>query len=232
MFDGRYREASSLLNASLADDIAAHDIRAANKMIMLAQIETARHNPAQASIWADRAVDASDSPVVLEPAAEVYLDSGAIPKALRQAERLAAQPSPQARADAEIVKGLAKQRAGDTRGAIELLENSEQLASTWLGGFWLGRAYLDSGEFLKADAQFMGCQQARVSSADLFHREQPTLRYFPPVIYYLARTRQALKRPAVADKFYERFLTLKSKGEPDALVEDAERRRKELSKTQ
>jgi tetratricopeptide (TPR) repeat protein len=231
MFDGRYQRAAALLNAALADDLVVHDSRAANKMIMLAQIEMARHNPAQASIWADRAADASDNASILEPAAEVYLDSGAIPKALRQAERLASQPSSEARAYAEVVRGLAKLQAGETRGAIQLLENSEQLASTWLGQFWLGRAHLDAGEFLKADELFTLCQQARLTTADLFRREQPTLHYFPPVIYYLARARQALKRPA-ADQLYERFLTLKSKSEADPLVEDAERRRKELSKPQ
>ncbi len=120
-------------------------------------------------------------------------------------------------------------RAGDTRGAIDVLQNSEQAASTWLGDYWLGRAHLDAGEFLKADALLTRCQQARLTTADLFRREQPTLHYFPPVIYYLARTRQALKRPA-ADHLYERFLTLKSRSEPDPLVEDAQRRRKELSK--
>ncbi len=232
MFEGRYQQAASLLNSSLADGTAAHDGGAAYKMIMLSQVEMARRNPALASIWADRAVDATDGISVLEPAAEVYLETGAIPKALRQAARLAAQPSAEARAYASVVRGYVKLGQGDTPGAIELFENAELLGSKWLGEFWLGRAYLESGEFVKADAQFARCHQERVNVADLFRREEPTLHYFPPVFYYLGRTRQAMKRPLLAEKFYERFLTLKSKGEADAMVEDAVRRRNELLKPQ
>jgi hypothetical protein len=75
------------------------------------------------------------------------------------------------------------------------------------------------------------CQKNRFEAVNLFHNEQPTEHYFPPVVYYLGRTRQALKRPAAAN-LYGRFLDLKANSERDPLVEDACRRQELLAKPQ
>ena len=68
----------------------------------------------------------------------------------------------------------------------------------------------------------------RDSSAFFF--DMPTLRYLPPLYYWLARAQQEVGVTAQALVSYDRFLQLRAEGEADALVTDAQARRRAVSK--
>ena len=86
----------------------------------------------------------------------------------------------------------------------------------------LGRAYLEAGSFAEADAEFDACVKRRGEAAAVYLDEVPTFRIFPPVYYYLGRTREGLKSAGAPDAF-KTFLGFQT-GEGGALAADARAR--------
>ena len=65
----------------------------------------------------------------------------------------------------------------------------------------------------------------RGETTDVFFYDMPTLRYLPPVYYWLARSKEGVGATAEARKLYEQFLSLRSDADPDdPLAADARRR--------
>ena len=64
-----------------------------------------------------------------------------------------------------------------------------------------------------------------VNETDVFFYDMPTLRYLPPMYYWLARAQEGVGATVAAKKFYEQFLSLRAEADPpDALAADARRR--------
>src|SRR5260370_37799274 len=57
-----------------------------------------------------------------------------------------------------------------------------QLSPTWLGDYYLGVANVEARRPHKAEPLLVGCQQRRYRAADLFASQQPTRRYFAPIV--------------------------------------------------
>ena len=112
---------------------------------------------------------------------------------------------------------------GDPRQAIKPLTDANTLFDTWMGHFDLGRAYLDAGAFLQADAEFDRCIKRRGEALALFLDEEPTFGYFPPVYYYQGRVREGLNNKGFADS-YRAYLAIRGESKEDPLLPDVRRR--------
>jgi len=51
----------------------------------------------------------------------------------------------------------------------------------------------------------------------------PTYGYFPPTYYYLGRSEQGLGSPGAADS-YQKLVSIQSKGDGSAVLDDAKKR--------
>ena len=98
------------------------------------------------------------------------------------------------------------------------------MSDTWLGRFALGRVYLEAGAFAEAYSELDACLKRRGEAAAVFLDDVPSLRFLPPVYYYLGRAQEGLKSPRAVESF-KTFLAMKERGDgSDPLVADARRR--------
>ena len=112
---------------------------------------------------------------------------------------------------------------GDARGAIESFGEAQKLSDTWLGHFYLGRAFLELGGFAQAVAEFQSCQQRRGEATSIFLDDEPSYHNFPPVLYYLGRGQEGL-HSADATASYKAYRALKTQSTRDPLAADATKR--------
>jgi len=161
---------------------------------------------------------------VLFPAARVLLDLGREDDAQRIANRLDRMLQEQTTAYARIISAeiaVRHERYGD---AIEMFRDSIKHRDTWMARFLLGRVYAEADHFAEAMAELELCVNRRGEAADVFFYDTPTLRYLPPVYYWLARAQLAMGAKDAAAN-YEKFLALRADAvPPDPLAADAKRR--------
>src|SRR5262245_47995137 len=108
------------------------------------------------------------------------------------------------------------------REAIARFKEARKIADSWLVRFDLARAYIEAGSFTEADTELDACLKRRGEAAAVYLDEVPTFHIFPPVYYWLGRTREGLKSPGAAEA-YKEFLALQT-GDGDPLAADARRR--------
>jgi hypothetical protein len=111
----------------------------------------------------------------------------------------------------------------DPRRAVTILTDANTVLDTWLGHFELGRAFLQMGEFLRADSEFDRCIGRRGEALSLLLDEEPTFGYFPPVYYYQGRVREGLKSERFAES-YRAYLAIRGESKEDRLLPDVRKR--------
>jgi hypothetical protein len=170
---------------------------------------------------------------VLFPAALALISAGrrddAEEIAAKLANRLENEPRSYARLiDAEIARS--RRRVPD---AIDAVRDAQQRHDSWWSRFMLGRLYeeVNPPHHPEALAELELAVKRRGEAADAFIADMPTLRYVPPVYYWLGRAQQGVQSNAVARTSYEQFLALRERADVvDAAVQDVRSRLAELSK--
>ena len=225
LYEGRYGDATAMLEKAIAVDMTAKDLdAAANKLGMLAQAQLDSGHAAAAKTAAEKAVNASPQDIgVLFWASRIYLAVGEEGKALALAKQLAGQFQPDPQAYAKLIEGEAALKRGKAREALDLFQQAQKSADTWMGHFDLGLAYLAAEGFTEADSEFELCLKRRGEAASVFLDEQPTYRVFPPLYYYYGRAQEGLKSTAAFES-YKTFVTIRAKSDADPLLTDARRR--------
>jgi predicted Zn-dependent protease len=110
---------------------------------------------------------------------------------------------------------------------IEAYREAHTRHDSWLSRFLLGKAYVEAGHFAEALAELDICVKRRGETADMFFYDMPTLRYLPPVYYWLARAQEGTGAGMTpqARQNYDLFLKLRAGAKPaDLLAADARRR--------
>ena len=108
--------------------------------------------------------------------------------------------------------------------AVELFRDSIKRRDTWLGRFMLGRLYVDTKRYTEAVGELDTSLKRYGETGDVFFYDFPTVRYLPPLYYYLARAQEALGS-ADTKKNYEKFLALRGDAlPPDPLAADVKKR--------
>jgi len=225
MYEGKFAEGVSILEKGITADLANKNTgEAARKLTALASAQLHLGQRSRAISDAAKAVAASKDDQVLFEAASVYLEAGRISEALNLAKALKERLEPDPQAYASLIQAKARLQQGDRVEGIRLLETTLKSLNLWLGRFELGLAYLEAGAFPEASSQFDECLKRRGEATAVFLDDVPTMRYLPPIYYYLARAQEGQGAPNAADAYYT-FLSIKANSEPDPLVSDARRRR-------
>ncbi len=223
MYRGRYSDAQRLV-ADAGEADRSNASAAAQLLVAEAQVAAALGQKARAADAAARAVAASTQESVLFPAALVLIDCGRIADAKAVAQTLDGVLQAQTSAYARIVTAEIAARERRFAEAIEALRDSIKRHDTWFARYMLGRVYLDADHFPEAMAEFELALKRRGEATDAFFSDIPTLRYLPPLYYWLARSQEAVG-VAEARRNYEQYVALRSGADPaDSLVHDARAR--------
>jgi Tfp pilus assembly protein PilF len=226
IYEGRYSDAVQMLDrAAAVDSTAKFADRAAAKYTALGYAEISRRRPAAASAAAEKALAISESIRVRFLAARIFVDAGEVEKARAIAAALGRELQAEPQAYAKIVDGQialtrAVRQTGDPRDAIKPFTEANALLDTWIGRFYLGRAYLAAGLVLQADSEFDRCVGRR---GELFLDEDPRFGQLPLVYYYQGQAREGLNSAGYAE-LYRTYLGIRDKTGEDPLLADARAR--------
>ena len=199
-YEGRFAEAARILGEGAAADVAAKEPnRAAAKFTALAFAQLSRKQNPVAIAAANNALKNSQTVKIRFLAGRVFAEAGESRKALDVAASLAADIHAEPQAYAKIIQGLTSLKSGDRVQAINALTEANTKLDTWIGRLDLGRAYLEAGDYIKADSEFDRCIKRRGEVLALFLDEEPTYGYLPQVYYYQGRARQGLGSAGFAE---------------------------------
>jgi eukaryotic-like serine/threonine-protein kinase len=223
-YEGKFTDSISILEKGIAVDVANKNSGdAARKLAALADARLHLGQKPLAITAAEKAVVASKDDQILFEAASVYVKADRIPEALDLAKALKERLEPDPQAYANLIQAKVQLLKGDRVEAIRLLETTLKSLNLWIGRFELGLAYLEAGAFPEASSQFEQCMKRRGEAMALFLDDAPTMRYLPPIYYYLGRAQEGQGAPNAADS-YRTFLSIKTGSEKDPLVSDAQQR--------
>jgi tetratricopeptide (TPR) repeat protein len=200
-----FEEASMLI--ALAD---AHLVAAAND---------------RAADAARRAVELSQHDSVLYLGGRVLLEAGDHDGGEELALRLENKLQSQAALLAALLRGERAIEVGRLREAFDGLRGVRKELDFWFAHFLMGRAYFEAGHFAEALDEFERCVRRKGEIVDVFLVDAATLRYFPPALYWLGRTHEALGSFGAARNRYLEYLDLRGDSQPpDRLAADARQR--------
>ena len=146
-------------------------------------------------------------------------------KALQIAADLDQMLQRQTTAYAGLIRGEVALQHGRVADGIEAIRAAQKRHESWFSRFLLGKAYVEAGHFAEALAELEICMKRRGETADVFFYDMPTLRYLPPLYYWMARAQEGVGATAEAKKFYKRFLDVRADADPpDPLAADARKR--------
>jgi serine/threonine protein kinase/Flp pilus assembly protein TadD len=220
---GRNAEAVTLLEKGIAADLAVKESGgAAFKTIALGHAYLAQTDKKKALSASDRAVKLDPEPSVLMAAGELYVNAGDTARAAKLVAQLSAKIEPEPQLYGALLQGSISLSRGQRMEAIQAFEKAQKISNSWLGHFYLGKAYLQNGSFTEADSEFELCLKRRGEASAVFLDDVPTLRLVPPVYYFLARAQDGLKSPSAAET-YRTFLKMQPNGSGE-LIADAHHR--------
>jgi tetratricopeptide (TPR) repeat protein len=226
MYYGRDRRALEVLATGIAQDEKDKNSETLGlKLVAAAEASLALGRASNAAGFAERAVRASQHEAVLVSAAHVLLETGATNRAREIARPLEDQIPPQVRSYARVIKADVALHEGHLPAAIDELHAAEQLHDSWVVHLVLGQAYLAARQFPAAAAEFEKCVKRRGEATDVFFADTSSLRYLPPVYYWLGRAQEAVGAGDAAKASYREFLKVRSsEDEADPLAADAAQR--------
>jgi tetratricopeptide (TPR) repeat protein len=224
LYQGRFAEAVRLLEKGVAADLASKSPEnAADKLAALARAQLLLGQKGAALAAADKALAISKSIKIRFLSAQVFAEEGQVAKAQQLATSLGSELATEPQAYAKIIEGDLSLKRGDARQAIKAFTEANNLLDTWIGRLELGRAYLEAGAFVEADAEFERSIKRRGEALELFMDNVPTYNYLPAVYYYQGRAREGLKSPGFADS-YRTYLSIRGQPGEDPMLADIRRR--------
>jgi tetratricopeptide (TPR) repeat protein/predicted Ser/Thr protein kinase len=226
LYLGRQREALAALEASAAADQKDQNLgELAHKYVALAETYLALGQPAKAIDAAGKAAQLSPVESILFLSARALVQAGEEAKARGLAAALEKMLQSQTRSYARLIEGEIAQRRKQFPTAVEAFQEAQKLRDSWISHFLLGKAYTEAGHFAEALSELEVCRKRRGEAADLFFADMTTLRYLPPLYYWLGRAQEGLGTKEAALASFGEFLKLRAEATPGApLVEDARRR--------
>jgi len=225
VYEGRLGDAAKIIEEGIAFDLEnSLPYHAADKYIMLAQTYLLQEKTELAIEAAGHAVAASDQDEFPFSAALVYLNAGQEEKARALQTELNKKHPPVPRAYAKLIGGELSRSRGDIGNAVSLFREAMDLVDSWIGRFFLGRAYLQAEDYTAASSEFEICLKRSGEAISVFLNDLPSFRYLSSLYYYLGRAQEGLGSDLAADS-YNKFLKIREKSdESDPMVEDVRRR--------
>jgi len=224
LYEGRYADAVNTLDKAAAEDLENKvPDEAATKFSVAAYIRLLQGQKAQAIAAAEKALRASKTVKVRFLAGRVLAAAGEAARARALAADLGAELLKEPQSYAKLIEGEIALQAGDSRQAVKLFTESNDILDTWISRFDLGRAYMAQGAFAEADSEFDRCLKRQGEALALFLDESPTYGFFPPIHYYVGRVREGMKSLGFADS-YRTYLSIRERAGEDPLLPELRKR--------
>ena len=228
---GRYGEAVEIL-APLAP-MSEASAETAPVMVMLAESHRALGRLDEAQELAATASRLNEQESVLYPAARVLIAAGDLEGARQIAATLENQLQNQTVAYARLIEGEIALNEGRLLEAIEALREGRERYDSWFAHFLLGQAYVEGEQYAEAMGELEISLDRKGEIVDLFLIDSATLRYLPPVYYWLGRAQEGLGSKDPARDNYRQYLELRGNTDAsDPLAADASRRWSKLGPQQ
>src|SRR6185437_16509893 len=177
LYQGRDAEAVSLLEKGIAADNGAKDPASAGiKAIALAQAYIAKGDKAKALNATAEAMKLNPDQSILMAAGEIYIAAGDMSKAGKLATQLSGKIEPEPQIYGQLLEGSMALKHNQIKEAIQAFESAQKISNTWLGHYYLGKAYLQNGSFTEADSEFELCLKRRGEASAVFLDDVPTFR--------------------------------------------------------
>ncbi len=223
MTSGLYGQAAGILEP-LAP-LSGASAESAPVLVMLAESYLALGRLDEAKQLASLAASLNDQESVLYPAARVLISAGDLEGGKEIATTLESQLQTQTVAYARLIEGEIALREGRLLEAIESLRDGRERHDNWFAHFLLGRAYVEGEQFAEALGELEISLDRKGEIVDLFLIDSATLRYLPPVYYWLGRAQEGLGSTVPARSNYRKYLELRGNTDaPDPLAADASHR--------
>jgi tetratricopeptide (TPR) repeat protein/tRNA A-37 threonylcarbamoyl transferase component Bud32 len=223
MLLGNYDAAITVLEPVVED--SENPFENAAMLVALAEARLALGDAAAALDGARRAISLSQHESILYLAGRVLLRAGDPDGAEDIAVRLEDKLQSQTTALAGLLRGERALEEERLPAAVRELRQAWQEYDIWFAHYLLGRAYLAVGHLPEALDELDLCVRRKGEITDVFLVDSATLRNYPPALYWLARTQEAMGSHSSAAELYRQFLELRGdSGTTDELVEDAKAR--------
>ena len=225
MFLGRYRDARAALEQGIKRDVVDKNMaNLAQKYVALAEVHLALKDPRSAIDAARRAVKLSRVESILFPSARVLVAAHELDEAAAIARDLESMLQRQTVAYASLITGEIALANGRPAAAIEAFREGQKRHDSWFARFLLGRTYAEAGRYAEALSELEASLKRRGEAADAFFYDMPTMRYLPPVYYWLGRAQDALGAKSSAAEHYRKYVEIRGGAANDPLLADAQKR--------
>jgi tetratricopeptide (TPR) repeat protein len=223
VYEGRYSDADRILESGAEADLKAKNPEnAANKYAALARVQLLRGQKQAALTAAEKAIANSQAMQIQFLAGLTFAEAGEAARSEKLAAALGAEMQAEPQSYAKIIEGVSALTKEDARKAIKSLTDATSLLDSWTARFELGRAYLQAGLFVEADAEFEKCLKRRGEALEILQNSVPSYGYLPSVYYYQGLARQGLNSPGFRDS-YKTYLSLRDKASDDPLASEIRR---------
>ena len=220
MLLGRHTAADEVLKPAI--EASGNPFEKAAMLVASAEAHLARGESDQARVVARQAAELSRHESVLYLTARVLLHAGDADGMEEIALQLEDKLQSQTTALAGLLRGERALLEGFLPAAIRELRQAWQEYDFWFGHYLMGRAYLEAGHHPEAIDEFDLCIRRKGEISDVFLVDSATLRHFPPALYWLGRSQEAMGSRESAAEFYRQYLDLRKDADtPDPLAEDA-----------
>jgi tetratricopeptide (TPR) repeat protein len=226
LYLGRYRQALETLQPAIESDRKDNNYgEMAHKLVGSAEAHLALGQKTKAVEEAGQAARASPVESILYLAGSVLAQAGEDAKARQLSSKLENMLQSQTKSDAQLIEGTVALQRKRLSAAVEAFQSAQKLRDTWISHLLLGRAYTEAGHFAEALTELEACRKRRGEATDLFFADMTTLRYLPPLYYWLGRAQEGMGTAEAARASYKEFLALRAEANPgDPLVADAKHR--------
>jgi eukaryotic-like serine/threonine-protein kinase len=226
MYFGHNRRALGILSEGIqADEKDKNTGELALKLVAEGEANLALGSKSEAVKAARKVPQLNSDESAAYPAARVLIQAGDDAEARKIASALDNTLQAQSRSYSRLIAGELDMLHKRLPQAVEELQQGQKLHDSWISHFLLGRAYVDAGHYPEALAEFETCKDRRGETTDLMFADTATLRYLPPLYYWLARAEEGAGMKSAALESYQQFLKLRGDSDPgDAMVDEARKR--------
>jgi serine/threonine protein kinase/tetratricopeptide (TPR) repeat protein len=227
LYKGRYQEAVDILLPAIeSDQKAGFAGERAYKLIAAAESFSALGRSKEAIAAADSAIRANPLDEGIQfLAARTFIELGQYPKAQQLAKALESKLQKPARSLALMITGEIAMKQNRMNEAIDAYGEAQKLKDSWIVHLVRGRSYVQARLYAEALSELDAAEKRRSEAADLFDSNSTSLRYLPPLYYWMGRAQEGLGAADAAKKSYARYMSYRQNAEPaDPFLADAKKR--------
>ncbi|MBW1907051.1 MAG: tetratricopeptide repeat protein, partial [Deltaproteobacteria bacterium] len=223
LYLGRPREAVAILEPAIGG--SENPFESAAMLVAMGEAQLALGQTEAAGDAAEEALNLSRHESIQYLAARLLMAAGRTEAADEVALELENKLQSQTTALSALIRGERALNKGQLGTAMRELRFSREEYDMWFGHFLMGRAYFQAEHFPEALDEFDHCVRGKGEITDVFLADSATLRFFPPALYWLGRSQEALGNKDAAGALYAEYLSLRGEADlADPLVEDARTR--------